>query len=94
MRAFVFITLGIGLAGCVTLPQYLWIKNGGTQEEFSSTKYECMQASQQRVSGAYVNQYSGQAQDTVITNPNLFAACMNAHGWYWRAVPPGTVVYQ
>jgi len=41
-----------------------------------------MQQSQQRVSGAVVNQYGGSSSSTVQTNGNLFGTCMNARGWY------------
>jgi hypothetical protein len=40
-----------------------------------------MQQSQQGSSTAIVNQYGGAAHSGVITNPNLFNACMNALGW-------------
>jgi hypothetical protein len=35
-----------------------------------------MQQSQQRVSTAFVNQYGGAGNNSVITNENLFGACI------------------
>lgn len=40
-----------------------------------------MQQSQQGASTAFVNNYGGAAHSGVITNQNLFNACMNAQGW-------------
>jgi hypothetical protein len=75
----------VGLAGCAALQSPVWYKAGGTQDDFSRDRYTCLQQSQQRVSGAYVDQNSGAAQSTVVTNGQLFDACMNASGWYIRA---------
>lgn len=60
-----------------------WVKQGGTQAEFSQDRYSCMQNSQQRVGGASFNQFGGYAANQVVTNEDLFAACMNSRGWYW-----------
>jgi hypothetical protein len=40
-----------------------------------------MQQSQQPTSGAYVNRYGGFSRSEIITNDNLFGACMNSRGW-------------
>ena len=74
------ITALILMTGCAH--PLVWSKPGGTQDEFSRDKYACMKQSQQRVSGAYVDRYSGSSASEVITNQNLFNACMNAQGWY------------
>ena len=71
----------VAASGCVFKPM-LWNKPGATQEEFAQAKYECLQQSQQTQSGAYVNPYGGAATTQVVTNPGLFGACMNAHGFY------------
>jgi hypothetical protein len=68
------------LTACAALAPPRWYKDGATQQEFASDRYTCLQQSQQRVSGAYVNQYGGAPQDTVITNGQLFGARMNANG--------------
>jgi hypothetical protein len=70
------------LSGCAALAPPVWYKAGSTQNEFSQTRYSCLQESQQHASAAYVNQYTGAAQEQMVTNEQLFAACMNAHGWY------------
>lgn len=66
------------LAGCA---KPLWLKPGASQEDFGRDKYECMQHSQQRVSGTYVNAYGGASTNKIITNEGLFNACMNSKGW-------------
>jgi predicted aspartyl protease len=58
-----------------------WTKPGLKQEEFAQDRYSCMQQSQQRVSTAFVDQYGGSAVNHVITNNNLFNACMNSRGY-------------
>jgi predicted aspartyl protease len=67
------------LFGCAA--QTTWVKPGLTKEEFAKDRYSCMQQSQQRVSSAYVDQYGGSSSNHVITNANLFNACMNAQGY-------------
>jgi predicted aspartyl protease len=68
------------LFGCAAQPT-TWVKPGLTQEQFAKDRYACMQQSQQRVSSAYVSQYGGGAVNHVITNANLFNACMTAQGY-------------
>jgi hypothetical protein len=68
------------LFGCAA-QQTVWVKPGLTQDEFAKDRYACMQQSQQRVSAAFVSQYGGSASNHVITNANLFNACMNAQGY-------------
>jgi hypothetical protein len=67
------------LAGCA---QPMWVKPGASQSDFSSDRYTCLQESQQRIAAAQVNVYGGAAINRVQTNEQLFASCMNAHGWY------------
>lgn len=74
------------LALCACAPQSMWIKPGSAADDFSNDKYACMQQSQQPNSSAYVGRYGGSASSGMITNGNLFGACMNAHGWYLTAV--------
>jgi hypothetical protein len=74
------------LALCACAPQSLWLKPGAAADDFSNDKYACMQQSQQQNSSAYVDRYGGVASSGMITNGNLFGACMNARGWYLTAV--------
>jgi predicted aspartyl protease len=67
------------LFGCAA--QTTWTKPGLTQDQFAKDRYSCMQQSQQRVSSAYVDQYGGGSINHVITNANLFNACMTAQGY-------------
>lgn len=75
----------LGLAACVPPPE--WTKAGGTQDELSRVRYQCLQESQQRaaasksVGNAY-GAYQSASVDKTITNDTLFRACMNSHGWY------------
>ncbi len=73
----VVIAIPFILNGCGT-----WVKPGATQQDFSSDKYQCLQESQQQKGYATVNQWGGSAFSGASTNGNLFASCMNAHGWY------------
>jgi hypothetical protein len=79
-----FICAAALLAGCAAL-QMGWYKPGATQSGFAEDKYECMQGSQERVSGAYVNAYGGAASSSTTTNIPLFQACMEARGYVWTS---------
>ena len=71
--------LTILLSGCI--PQQVWYKPGGTDDEFNTVKYKCLQDSQQRVSHAERQGFSAVSDSQVATNGTLFSACMNAKGW-------------
>lgn len=79
MRTLVVPITLLLVSGCAPM---VWNKPGASQDDFSRDRYTCMQDSQQRVSGAVVNQFGGYSTNEVITNPNIFRACMNANGWY------------
>jgi hypothetical protein len=72
---------GFLLSACSSANNNVWVKPGATQTEFAKDRYACLQDSQQRVGSAYVNQYGGSSNNSVITNGGLFDACMNARGW-------------
>ncbi len=74
--------LATTLCGCAAL-QMGWYKPGATQADFAQDKYSCMESSQERVSGAYVNPYGGAASSETATNIPLFQACMEARGYIW-----------
>lgn len=102
-----------------------WVKPGASMEEFSYTKYQCLQESQQREArssfggsagsryggvyggdrdqygGLYGGQsglaFGGDSVDHVVTNDNLFRACMNATaGIYsrWATIDKGIIKEQ
>lgn len=79
MRLLLIAVAAVLAAGCA---QPVWVKPGASQNDFANDRYTCMQESQQRVGGAFVNQFGGSATNTVVTNGNLFGSCMNAKGWY------------
>jgi hypothetical protein len=68
------------LIGCTPMSWYKPVIQPG---EFEKAKYECTQQAQQPYGqstfGYYY--YGGSSINTVITNENLFAQCMNAKGW-------------
>ena len=68
------------LIGCTPMSWYKPLIQPG---EFEKAKYECSQQAQQPYGqstfGYYY--YGGSSINTVITNENLFAQCMNAKGW-------------
>lgn len=66
------------LSGCAAPT---WNKPGASQDEFARDRYACMQDSQQRVGTAAVNQFGGNASNSMQTNGMLFNGCMNARGW-------------
>jgi hypothetical protein len=74
----------IALSACAQ--QKTWLKPGAGPDDFNQDKYACMQQSQQPNSAAYVNSYGGFSNSGIITNNNLFGACMNARGWALTAV--------
>lgn len=77
LKISVACVLALTLAACAPT----WVKPGASQNDFSKDRYDCLQQSQQRVSGAYVNAYGGASSNKVITNDQLFGACMNSKGW-------------
>lgn len=83
MRKYLIVLLATVLGGCA---QGRWFKDGITQQQANQDHYDCLRESQQRVSGAQVNAYGGTAQNTVITNPNLYNACIAARGYTYRRV--------
>ena len=95
-------------SGCATTPTYIrWITTtGATQQQFMNDRYSCLKETQQRVSGAYVNQYGGVSNSQVQPPCSAFNACLAARGYYRSdttnpadfnhagslAVPPGAVI--
>jgi hypothetical protein len=64
----------------VATGQLLWLlKTPKCWGKYSD--YQCMQASQQQTSSAYINRDGGAASSGQTTNDPLFIACMNAKGW-------------
>ncbi len=72
------------LCACAAL-QMGWYKPGASEADFAQDKYSCMESSQERVSGAYVNPYGGAASSGTTTNIPLFQACMEARGYTWTS---------
>jgi hypothetical protein len=83
MRKYLIILFVVVLGGCA---QYGWFKDGVSQQEANQDQYDCLREAQQRVSGAQVGPYGGVAQNTVITNRDLYNACVAARGYTWRQI--------
>ena len=73
-----------------------WYKSGASTEEFYEVHYVCMRESQQpqTSSSSYLNSnyntvasnqplYQSSYSSGMVTNQNLYNACMNAHGFIW-----------
>jgi hypothetical protein len=84
MRVCLAIGLVLVIGGCAQ--RYVWWKEGITQQQANQDHYECLKDSQQRVSAAQVNVYGGTSQNRVVTNPDLYSACVAARGYYQKPV--------
>ena len=74
------------LAGCSTGKYYNY-PPGGTDLQFQKDSYECLQASQQSASNAYIGPYGGAANSGTTTNAALAHACMRARGYQETSRP-------
>jgi len=79
------------LSGCATTTPMVWYKSGASQEEYSRDRYNCLREAQQPVTGSYVNRYAGESSGQIITNNQLYSACMNAKGWFLEPSNPQQV---
>jgi hypothetical protein len=85
--------LFFALSSCAT--NGFWYKQNSSQEELSKVKYLCLKESQQPKSYSYYNngfdndpikRSHYESSSGMITNYNLFNACMNSHGFYWKII--------
>lgn len=68
------------LSACAPMP--VWTKPGGSQDELGRVRYQCLQEAQQRAAASRSTGYQSAAVDKMVTNDELFNACMNSRGWY------------
>ena len=90
LNKFLILIIILIIQGCA--PNLVWMKPNGTQQEFSKTKYDCLQKSQQPYSSYSASNVGGivsssstsssSASSGLITNDQLYSACMNSNGWY------------
>ena len=80
----IIIALSLLLTSCDN-SRMAWVKPGSGQNEFASDKYRCLTDSQQRVVESHTDA-NFHYDDKVITNPELFNACMNAQGWRFTRI--------
>ncbi len=73
------------LSGCTT-NKGTWYKQNASQEEYAKVRYLCLQESQQQQSISVFSYNYQEGKSQMITNNNLFEACMNAKGFYWRII--------
>jgi hypothetical protein len=56
--------------------------NNATYDQWMKDRYACYNETQQRISGASVNQYEGGASSVVVPLCGAFYACLAARGYY------------
>jgi len=54
----------------------------GTYQDFAQARYQCIQQSSSRISGAVVIQYGGASQSRVGVDCSVMDACLGAKGYY------------
>ena len=90
MKKIFFLTLSFALVGCA---QHVWVKPGGTNDDFARDRYACLQTSQQSFSRSSAVNTGGISAVGVTTassvsgsetNLELVDACMNSKGWRLR----------
>jgi starvation-inducible outer membrane lipoprotein len=96
------ITMGlivISLTACATAPQTTirYTRVDTSQQEFMKDRYECLQQSEQRVSGAVVYGNVASSQEREVANCGLWLSCLTARGYTIDkagdlAAPPEAVV--
>jgi hypothetical protein len=90
----IIIVLVCLISACATrrppAPAKQWYKPNFTQQEWAKDKYECMQQAQQTKAystgptGGGIFYEPGHSESKVVTNWNLYNACMEARGWTLR----------
>lgn len=85
MRKNLIVLFGAVLVACAPVHEMRWVKPV-SQEEANQDSYACLREAQQRVSRAVITQWGGGSRDEVITNRDLFNACMAARGYTYRQV--------
>ena len=66
------------LTGCAA-PHY---DGPGSFQDFANARYQCLRETQQRMSGATINQYGGSATSQVIPSCSAFNSCLATKGYY------------
>ena len=69
--------VAILMTGCA--PKY---DGPGSFQDFANARYQCVQQTSARVSGAAVNQYGGAASSSVMPSCSAFQACLASKGYY------------
>ena len=75
------ITSVVILCSCVHGGTYKFSGPGDFQQ-FAQVRYQCLQETSVRQSGAFVNSSGGAATSTVTPNCSAFDACLAAKGYY------------
>ena len=85
MKTVLILIAILTLAGCASgppTPPTGRDKYGGSQEEFATTRYQCLRESSVRVSSGVVNQQGGAYTSGAKCNLNMYDACMESKGWF------------
>lgn len=54
----------------------------GSFQDFANARYQCLQETQQRISGGYINQSGGAATSQVMPSCSAFNSCLATKGYY------------
>jgi hypothetical protein len=98
LLAVIGAVVALNFASCAKPPPMRFTHATATQQIYMQDRYVCIQQAQQGRSGAYVNQYGGASQSTVVTSRGIFLACMGAKGYSVDpngplTTPPESVVF-
>lgn len=91
VKKYALLFLVLSVSGCVSAPLGRWYKPNSTLDEYSKVNYTCLQQSQQPRQTSWYNSVvpgksHSESESTIITNKDLFNACMNANGFYWKII--------
>jgi hypothetical protein len=78
----VMLCFAIMIGGCATAPPLQLAKPGGSYQDFSTDRYECVKEASRPYSGAYVNAYGGSSSSVVMPSRGVYLSCMAARGWH------------
>lgn len=83
MKTFSALLLCFLFTACArpTVRVYHWTKNGATQQQFMTDRYECMKESRKSVYGGYANRYAAASSGNEVTDFGMFTGCMTAKGY-------------
>ncbi len=83
MKTVLALILSFVIAGCAGIQGGTFRYSGpGVFQDFAQARYQCIQESRKRVSGAFLNQYGGSSSSNVGVDCNVMDACLGAKGYF------------